>query len=95
MRLRLRGVLRIAWELGYVSGEDYQRAAAVRNIKAQSLPAGRDLKQGEILSLANVCMSDPKPAGVRDAAVIGLLYTCALRRAGVHIVEVWACARTV
>jgi integrase len=79
----LRGVLKAAWELGYMTAEDYQRAASVKTVKGETLPAGRDLKQGEILALANVCIADTSPAGVRDAAIIAVLYTCALRRAEV------------
>jgi len=45
------------------------------------LPAGRDLSFGEIKALADVCMKDDSAAGVRDAAIIGVLATCGVRRA--------------
>jgi integrase len=78
----VRGVLKEAWQLGYMSAEDYHRAANVKSIKGETLPAGRELSQGEILALVQVCKSDTKTSsGVRDAAIIGLLYTCGLRRA--------------
>lgn len=77
----LRGVLKEAWRLGQMSAEDYQRAVDIQNIKAETLPAGRELSQGEILALVEVCKNDTTPAGARDAAIIGLLYTCGLRRA--------------
>ncbi len=78
----VRGVLKEAWQLGYMSAEDYHRAANVKSIKGETLPAGRELSQGEILALVQICKSDTKTAsGVRDAAIIGLLYTCGLRRA--------------
>jgi len=76
----LRGVIKEAWRLGYISAEDYQRAVDIQNVKATTLPAGRELSSGEILALVEVCRGDESPAGVRDAAIIGLLYTCGLRR---------------
>ena len=36
----IRQVMRQAWLLGLMDGEDYQRAAAVRNVKGSRLPAG-------------------------------------------------------
>jgi site-specific recombinase XerD len=84
----LRGVLKETWRLGYMSAEDYHRAVDIRNIKDETLPAGRELSQGEILALVQRCKADPSPAGVRGAAVIGLLYTCGLRRAELVALEV-------
>ncbi len=83
----LRGVLKEAWRLGYLSAEDYQRAVDIQNIKAVTVPSGRELTDGEILALVSTCKADIAAkgrvvaAGARDAAIIGLLYTCGLRRA--------------
>jgi len=77
----VRGVLKETWRLGQMSAEDYQRAIDVQNIKGETVPAGRELSAGEILALVTVCKADATPAGTRDAAIIGLLYTCGLRRA--------------
>lgn len=79
----LRGVLKEAWRLGHMSAEDYQRAVDIENVDVETIPAGRDLSQGEIMALTEACLSDTSPAGVRDAAIIGILYTCGLRRAEV------------
>jgi integrase len=79
----LRAVLKEAWKLGQMTAEDYQRAVEIENVKIDTLPAGRDLKQGEIRALVGVCMEDSTPAGVRDAAIIGLLYSTGLRRSEV------------
>lgn len=79
----VRGVLKEAWRLGLVSAEDYQRAADVENIKAETLPVGRDLSGGEIMALARACSDDQTAAGARDNAIIGLLATAGLRRSEV------------
>jgi site-specific recombinase XerD len=76
----LRGVLKEAWRLGYMTAEEYQRATDIRTVKAHLLPKGRDLDSDEIKDLIQVCRQDPSPAGIRDIAMIGLLYTCGLRR---------------
>lgn len=79
----LRGVLKAAWRLGYMSAEEYQRAVDVQSVKAErpDQAAGRALHPGEILALINACNNDPSPVGVRDAAIIGLMYSGGLRRA--------------
>ncbi|MBZ0293658.1 MAG: tyrosine-type recombinase/integrase [Anaerolineae bacterium] len=77
----LRGVLKAAWRLGLMSAEDYQRAIDVENVKGETLPAGRDLAEGEMRALVRACLEVAGPAGVRDAAILGLLYTGGLRRA--------------
>lgn len=77
----LRGVLESAFDLGLIGAEDYQRAIKIKNVSGETVPAGRDISQGEMLALVNACMTDTSAAGVRDAAIIGVLYTCGLRRA--------------
>ena len=76
----LRGVLKECWRLGQMSAEDYQRAVDFENVKGDTLPAGRDLTAGEIIALSDACFSDTSAAGIRDAAIIGMMYTCGLRR---------------
>ncbi len=77
----LRRVLKESWKLGYMGAEGYHRAASVENVTGETLPSGRELSGGEIASLMNACVRDPGPAGARDAAMIGLLYSWGLRRA--------------
>ena len=75
----LRGVLREAWRLGLMPAETYQRTVDIKNLTGESVPAGRSLKAGELAGLLATCR--PTLLGVRDAAIIALLYTGGLRRA--------------
>lgn len=77
----LRGVLDAAFNLEQLSAEDYQRARQVKNVRGESLPAGRDVKPEELRALIDVCQEEASPAAIRDTAIIGVLYTCGLRRA--------------
>lgn len=85
----LRGVLKEAWKLGLMSAEEYHRAVDIENVKDTTLPAGRELTTGEILALFQACNDDTDlkgnltPLGARDAALIAILRTAALRRAEV------------
>ena len=65
-----------------MDGEEYQRAAAVRNVKGSRLPAGRALEGGEIRALFAAC-ADGTPAGARDAAAFALMFGMGMRRAEV------------
>lgn len=85
----LRGVLKDAWRLGYMSAEDYQRAVDLKPIKGQKVKAaeaGRHLGAGEIGALIGACQ-DGTRAGVRDAAIIAVGYGCGLRRAEIAAFE--------
>ena len=76
----MRGVLRQAWALGLMSADDYRMACEVKPVKGERLPAGRELERGELLALLDDCAQDKGPAGVRDAAIIGMMYATGLRR---------------
>ena len=77
----LRGTLKAAWQLGQMPAEQYQAAVAVKAVSGATLPAGRALDGDELTRLVAVCQSDDTPAGVRDAAMLVILYKCGLRRA--------------
>jgi site-specific recombinase XerD len=76
----VRGVLKSAWQSGQMSAEDFHKAASVKGVKNDTLPAGRELTSGEITALMAGCEHDTTNAGARDAAIIGLMYSCGLRR---------------
>jgi len=76
----IKGVLKTAWRQGRISAEHYHRVTDIRGVKAAPLPPGRALSTGEISALFDVCSRDPGPAGIRDAAILALLYAAGLRR---------------
>jgi site-specific recombinase XerD len=83
MLAALRQTLRAAWNLGYLTAEDYQRAVDLKPITGEQPAAatGRALKFGEWVALLSICATDDGPAGVRDAAMIALFKIAGLRRA--------------
>jgi site-specific recombinase XerD len=83
MLAALRQTLRTAWNLGYLTAEEYQRAVDLKPVTGEQPDAatGRALKYGEWIALFAMCATDDSPAGVRDAAMIALFKIAGLRRA--------------
>lgn len=77
----LRGVAKAAWALDLLTGEDYNRIAAVKGLRSSRLPSGRALTVGEVTALFDACYDDKTAAGRRDAAILALLLGAGLRRA--------------
>lgn len=77
----LRRVMRESWRLEQIDANTYQKIADVPNVKGETLPAGRAITSGELHALMTDCMNDQTAAGVRDASIIAILYSCGLRRA--------------
>ncbi len=83
----IRGTIKAAWQDSQITAEDYQKAVSVKSIKSSELPAGRELQTGELSALLEACEGDTSTAGTRDAAIIGLMYSCGLRRDEVVKIE--------
>jgi len=85
----LRQTLRMAWRLGYLSADEYERVADIEPVSGEKpdSAAGRALSFGEWAALFAICAADAGPAGVRDAALVGLLKVCGLRRAEVAALQ--------
>ena len=82
----LKGVAMEAWTLQLIDTDTYQHIKHVRNVRGQRLPKGRALTKMEIQLLFQVCDQDRRAVGVRDAAILGLMLGCGLRRSEVvHI----------
>jgi site-specific recombinase XerD len=56
------------------------RVVTVKDVKGQRPERGRHIEQGELSALMEACMSDPSPAGIRDATIIALAWSTGLRR---------------
>jgi site-specific recombinase XerD len=78
--IALRRILRVCWRLELMTAEDYQRAADIQNVKGKRLPAGRNIHRDELGAMLRAAGDDESPAGVRDRALIALLYATGLRR---------------
>lgn len=76
----LRQTLKQAWLLGQMTADEYNRAIDLEPVTGETIPAGRELTESEILALMNACHDDHTPAGARDAAIIGIMYAAGLRR---------------
>lgn len=76
----LKGVAKEAWMLRLMDVESFQHIRAVRNLRGSRLPRGRALPPDEIRALFSACGADNTSIGVRDAAMLGVILGCGLRR---------------
>jgi len=74
----LRGVLKYAYLLGQMTTEDYREASQVKVVGQGPIASNREPSYKEILALMKACNNGTN-AGVRDAAIIALLYSNGIR----------------
>lgn len=86
----VRRVIKEAWRHHLITAEAYQRATDVKSVSAQRLPTGRELETDEIRRLIKTCLEDEEnpTLGIRDAAIISLMYSSGLRRAEVVSLDI-------
>ena len=80
----VRGVLREGARLGLLTHEELAAVLSVRGVTGSREMRGRALSPGELRALFASCAESAGPRGAigaRDAALLGVLYGCGLRRA--------------
>ncbi|CDH27260.1 Integrase/recombinase [Xenorhabdus bovienii str. Jollieti] len=76
----LKGVALEAWTMKQIDTDSFQHIKQVRSVRGNRLPKGRALDRYEIKTLFFTCENDFSTKGLRDAAIIGVLVGCGLRR---------------
>ncbi len=76
----VRGVMNEAWRLSLISQEHLLKMRTVKPASGTRLGQGRNLRRTLIREMMEVCAADPRPQGLRDAAVIGILYGSGMRK---------------
>lgn len=76
----VRGVMNEAWRMSLISQDHLLKMRSVKAMSGTRLSQGRNLRRTLIRELMEVCAADPRPQGLRDAAVIGILYGSGMRK---------------
>ncbi|EMQ6092404.1 tyrosine-type recombinase/integrase [Salmonella enterica] len=76
----LKGVALEAWTMKQLDTDSFQHIKQVRSVRGSRFPKGRALERHEIRNLFYTCENDSSVKGVRDAAILGVLLGCGLRR---------------
>ncbi|NWD07130.1 tyrosine-type recombinase/integrase [Pseudomonas gingeri] len=76
----IRGVMNQAWQQDLITPEQLMKIRAVKAAGGSRLSPGRNLRRTLIRDLMEVCAADPRPQGLRDAAIIAILYGTGMRK---------------
>lgn len=76
----IRGVMNEAWRMSLISQDHLLKMRSVKAAAGTRLGQGRNLRRTLIREMLDVCAADTRPQGLRDAAVIGLLYGSGMRK---------------
>jgi len=85
LRVRLRRVLHVCHELGFLTAEELERAVELPKVRGKRSTRGRALSDGEYRALAAVCSVDSSAESARDALAFSLAY-----RGGLQLKELVA-----
>lgn len=84
----LKGIARHAMLNGQMSAQQFTLIDMVRSRRGSRLPAGRALHAAEVSNLVDHCLTSEGLAGIRDAALLGILFGCGPRRAEVVTIDI-------
>ncbi|MBB4814089.1 MULTISPECIES: tyrosine recombinase XerC [Pseudomonas] len=76
----VRGVMNEAWRMSLITQEHLLKMRTVKASAGTRLGQGRNLRRTLIREMMEACAADPRPQGLRDAAVIGILYGSGMRK---------------
>lgn len=76
----VRGVMNEAWRASLITQDHLLKLRSVKAITGTRLAQGRNLKRTLIRDLMAACAADPRPQGLRDAAIIAILYGSGMRK---------------
>jgi integrase/recombinase XerD len=83
----LKGVALQAWELQLISDHCYLRIKNTKSIAGKRVPKRRWLEKADLVALLDACLADDRLQGLRDAAMVALLYGCGLRRSEIVAID--------
>jgi integrase len=75
----LRSTLNAAWRLGQISTVDYQEAVSVKGFWPVKSPPKHEISREDVDALMKACKQDRGLYGIRDTAIIGLLFNYNLK----------------
>jgi site-specific recombinase XerD len=84
----LKGVALQAWENKLIPDDCYLRVKNTKAVRGQRLPKRRWLEKKDVITLLDHCLADDRVHGLRDAALLALLYGCGLRRSEVVGIDI-------
>jgi integrase len=75
----LRRTLKAAWRLGQITTEDYQKAVSVKGFWPAKSPPKQEISREDVDALMQSCKQDQGLYGIRDTAIILLLFNYSLK----------------
>ena len=85
----IRGVMNQAWQQSLITQDHLLKIRAVKAGGGSRLVKGRNLRRNLIRELMDACAADPRPQGLRDAAIIAILYGSGMRKSESVNMDLW------